>query len=383
MNAALPWVGRALLVALAAFAGTARAQIDQPPAIPGEMETSVARSLAAERATLVDRMNALLARIRAHNGQCGQVRSDDAAAIRACQASQAGVNADIAAYQAALAAYEGRLRTAVLAPRRVYRHSGSGLIGGTGWQIGYYSPVGASEQVRARAREMVREQARAANKQYEESIDFDRYNFVIGLANSPSVAWDFTTRVWRDQFTNGQATANLQGAYNSLRDRRFDELGCHSNGAMICLAALMNRDVQAGKVILYGPQITAGSMELWNELLDDGYINSLEIMVAQNDPVPPAALLFSPTSSPNAAARRAPLLFDVDSLERTIREMSPRAIVTTFTCGTRPSPDCHGMARYAAQRRRCQAARDAGATVPGTRNPGGRRVAEPPPPNCR
>lgn len=354
LSIAWPLVRRALVAAIAllAIAGAARAQIDQPSTISANVDAAIASSLATERATLVDQMNALVSRIGAHNGRCGRIRSDDAAAIQACQASQAAINADIAAYRAALAAYEGRLRTAALAPPRVYRHSGSGLIGGTGWQIGYYSPVGASERVRARAREMVREQARAANHSHEEAIDFDRYNFVIGLANSPSLLWDFSTRVWRDQFTNGQATADLQGPYNALKDRQFDELGCHSNGAMICLAALMNGHVRASRVVLYGPQITPESLDLWNGLLGHG-IDSLEIVIAQNDPVPPASLLFSRSlSSRFGAALAAPILFDVGSLERVIRAMSPDAAVTTFSCGTLPSSDCHDMARYAAQRRR-------------------------------
>lgn len=268
---------------------------------------------------------------------------------------------------------------------RVYRPSGSGLVGGTGWQLGYYSPVGASAEVQARAREMVRDQARAAGARYDEQIDFDRYSFVIGIANSTTFWRDLATRVVFEQLFNGQLTAapNYQAAYNSLRDRQFSELGCHSNGAMICLAALVNRDVMADDVVLYGPQVTAESLGLWNELLDEGRIKSLRILVNQNDPVTPAALLATPTnlSSAFGPALAAPLFFNSDSLRTALRVISPRASVTTFPCGSRPSLDCHDMGIYSNHLRRCARAAT-GATVPGTRNPGGRRAAEPPPPGC-
>lgn len=246
---------------------------------------------------------------------------------------------------------EGCVPKAKPAPQRVYRHSGNGLIGGTGWQLGYYSPVGASAAVKARAREMVREQAKFAGVAYEESIDFERYNFVIGLAKETVIWKDLASRVVFEQLRIGQATASHQAAYASLRERQFDELGCHSNGAMICLAALMNEDVKAGAVVLYGPQITPESLELWNWLLAEKRITSLKIVVAENDPVPPAALIFSPAlvASPQAHALAAPLLFKVDRLAGAIRQMSPDATVETFACdASLASLRCHDMGGYSA-----------------------------------
>ena len=275
----------------------------------------------------------------------------------------------------------------------VFRHSGNGLVGGATWQMGYYSPVGASPRVRARALEMLRDQARRQGVHYDEQIDLERYNFAIGIAKDTTLWRDLSSRVIFEQLRNGQLSTHpdQQNAYNSLVGRQFDELGCHSNGAMTCLAALMNGQVRATNVVLYGPQITVESMAMWNRLLAKGTIKSLEIVVAENDPVPALALLLSPVarSSPQAIALAsslaAPLIFKVGALEKTVGIMSPKAVFSTFSCGTLPSRDCHDMARYSDYRRRCPVALTPKATVPGTRitgSPNSKPLTEPPSPRC-
>ena len=272
---------------------------------------------------------------------------------------------------------------------RVYTHSGNGFIAGTGWQAGYYSPVGASAAVKARAREMLRDQARLAGAEYDQQLNIDRYNFVIGVANKTTMWRDLATRVVFEQLRNGQLSAHpdTQQLYNSLRGREFDELGCHSNGAMTCLAALMNRDIKAKDVILYGPQITPESLAQWNQLLSEGRISTLRILVAENDPITPVSMLISPLplSSPYAAVLAAPLLFKVDSLATAIRKISPSATVSTFACGSRPSLACHNLALYSEQRPICSSGQGARPPVPGTRGNGGRKsqpLREPPTPGC-
>lgn len=275
-----------------------------------------------------------------------------------------------------------------VAVERVYKHSGNGFIAGTGWQAGYYSPVGASAALKARAREMLRDQARLAGAEYDQ-VNLDRYNFVIGVANQTTMWRDLAFRVLFEELRNGQLTAHskTQQLYNSLRGREFDELGCHSNGAMTCLAALMNRDIKAKDVILYGPQITAESLMLWNRLLSEGRISTLRILVAQNDPITPVAMLLSPLplSSPYAAVLAAPLLFKVDNLATAIRKISPTATVSTFACGTQPSLACHDLALYMEQRPMCPSGQRARPLVPGTRITGNRKsqpLREPPTPGC-
>ena len=277
-----------------------------------------------------------------------------------------------------------------VASARVYKHSGNGFIAGTGWQAGYYSPAGASAAVKARAREMLRDQARLAGAQYDQQVNLERYNFVIGVANKTTMWRDLATRVVFEQLRNGQLSAHpeTQQLYNSLRGREFDELGCHSNGAMTCLAALMNRDIKARDVILYGPQITPESLVLWNRLLSEGRISTLRILVAENDPITPVSMLISPLplSSPFAAVLAAPLLFKVDNLATAIRKISPSATVSTFACGSRPALACHDLALYTEQRPICPSGQKARPPpVPGTRVTGDRRsrpLREPPTPGC-
>ncbi len=392
------WLSLALAVWCALAHSAGPAQVDAPSAVPGGIEAAAAAGLASEHDALVAQMSAVQGHIGAHDGQCSRVRSDDSAGISSCRSSQQAVLREIADYRTALAAYEARLRAAPRQAQRVYRPSGSGLVGGTGWQLGYYVPEGASPEVRARALQSLREQSDAANRQwpgagarYDQQIDLDRYNFAIGIANETNFWIDLGQRVLLEQLTNGQYTARpgYQEAYNSLRDRQFDELGCHSNGAMICLAALMNGDVMANSVVLYGPQVTPQSMALWNRLLAEGRISGLQIIVAQNDPITPLALMSGAIvqgGNQNDFIRRVPILFSVESLASTLRTMSPQAQVNTVSCGgafiNLAEPfQCHDMARYSDYRRRCPN-RSSGATVPGTRNPGpnGRPVIEPPSP---
>jgi hypothetical protein len=279
-------------------------------------------------------------------------------------------------------ALETARRALALAEQRSYRHVGNGLVGGTGWRTGYYVPIGASPEVRARALERLREQSRLAGRvgrdAYEESVDLDLYNFVIGIAASTSEWTDLNQRVRFDQLHNGQASRDQEG-YNALKYRRFDELGCHSNGAMICLAALWNHDVRADRVVLYGPQITPESLAMWNELLATHRISSLQIYLNENDPVPPLALLFNTAPTARVVWRARPIFFNVQALRQTVQELSPQAELHTFSCGDHPTKDCHSMAVYSADRNCADAQR---APVPGTRTPNGQSVLSPPGLQC-
>jgi tetratricopeptide (TPR) repeat protein len=285
--------------------------------------------------------------------------------------------AGIAASEANAAAFEASV--VPLPESLVFRPAGKGLVGGTGARFGYYSPAGASPEVRARALEMLRDQDRVAGRNDAGELDLEHYNFAVGVANAGE-KWDLASRVLREQLHNGQFTASSshQDGYNRLRGRQFDELGCHSNGAMTCLAALVNRDVQATDVVLYGPQITVESLAMWNKLLADEDIKSLRIVVAENDPVPVLSLLTSPValSSPQsasvAAALSAPLLADVGNLRTAIALISPDAAFSTFSCKAKVADPthCHVMARYSDHSRRCR--RDRLAVAAGKRSPGGR-----------
>jgi hypothetical protein len=263
---------------------------------------------------------------------------------------------------------------------RTYTYVGNGLVGGTGWRTGFYSPVGASAEVRERALMRWREQARLNGGPNDTNVDTARYNFVIGVAASTNFWVDLGSRVAFDQLRNGNFTRGGQEGYNALKGKRFDELGCHSNGAMICLAALVNRDIAADRVVLYGPQITPESLRLWNGLVQDGKVKSVTMYVNENDPVAPMALLANRSPPADQAVLAVPMFYRADALRRVIHTIAPRIIVRAYACGTRPDAACHEMARYTAARN-CDRPPPAAATA-GTKV-NGRAAAAPPSPTCR
>ena len=267
---------------------------------------------------------------------------------------------------------------------RTYISSGNGLIGGTSWILGYNVPPGANRALIDEAKRRLRQMA--ADK--SEKVDLNRYNFVLGIAASTAILKDLASRVYFDELSNGKATQQDQIAYNSLRGRAFNELGCHSNGAMICLAALENGDIKADRVVLYGPQITPESLRMWEKLIQTKppTVRSVQIYLNQNDPVPPLSLLFGgqvsgPIASAGvAAAATAPPLtagvvaglvtekvvnpvpkpgdrqadlpyFTTDGLTKQIRQLAPSIGVKTFACSSAITTlKCHDMAAYTKDR---------------------------------
>jgi hypothetical protein len=260
-------------------------------------------------------------------------------------------------------------------PGRRYRPSGNAFIGGTGWIAGY-NVQSANPTVIAQERAMLKKQMELAGQNYAEAVDFNRYNFVLGIGASTNIFLDLKNRVIFDEFTNGQFSAGAQGLYDSLKDRQFGELACHSNGAMVCLAALKNQDVRADHIVLYGPQITRESLRMWNELLQTHQVKSVQIYINQNDPIPPFSLALGDLFE-NLTAQAA--LLNSGVLKTMINEISPRIAVQTFSCGGGyPTPACHGMTVY--KRNRGCTPQPKGRPVPGTSRPGKVGVAEPPPP---
>lgn len=208
---------------------------------------------------------------------------------------------------------------------------------------------------------------------YNEAVDFDRFNFVLGIASSTSAFTDLRKRVVFDNLSAGKATPKMQSAYNSLKGRSFDELDCHSNGAMICLAALENKDIVADRVVLYGPQITPDSLALWQGLIASKRVRSVQIYLNQNDPVPAVSMALSAKTALKVG------LLDVNVMERFIKDSAPAIGVKVFACGSRvPTLDCHDLHAYKTSRG-CNKT-SSGKIVPGTALPGGSGLLEPPPP---
>jgi hypothetical protein len=260
---------------------------------------------------------------------------------------------------------------------RTYQSSGNALIGGTTWITGY-NAQSANPKLVAKEREMMAQQMKLANNPYSDGVDFKRYNFVLGIAASTDAIADLSTRVIFDELSNGKFSAEEQKAYNSLKERQFDELACHSNGAMICLAALKNKDVMADHVVLYGPQVTIESLVMWDEMVRTGRVKSVQIYVNRSDPVPPVSLLAG-GGLVDAVALSSLAMFKPPTITRIINETSPRLTVRTFSCGDgTPTLDCHAMT--ACKARVNYQPKPSHQTGPGTEL-NGVGVAEPPSPN--
>jgi hypothetical protein len=252
----------------------------------------------------------------------------------------------------------------------------NGFVGGTAW-IGGYNVPGKTDPT------LTENENRALHQQVElgnlpsEAIDKDRYHVVIGIAESNRVLEDLGYRVVWDQLAQGKATPGMQERYAVLKGRSFDELGCHSNGAMICLAALSNGDVQAKSVVLYGPQITPEALRQWQQKVIDKGI-PVHLYLNDNDLVPGIAMALSPDLS-RPGARMSYFLPDI--LDGRIHDLAPGITVTRFPCAggaeRMVSFACHDMAVYKSNRGCVSAGvRSAGP------NPDARIVKVEPPPPC-
>lgn len=182
--------------------------------------------------------------------------------------------------------------------RAGYASQSAGLIGGTTWEFETYYrnlPANLSPAERAGFDETFRQQLRRAGISAETFAAARDYDFILGLAISDSASVDLVQRVISDETGAGEYSRRTRRDYDALRGKHFDVLDCHSNGAMICLAALVNGDVTARKVRLLGPQLSDEAALEWRRMLDPGglgnKIQQLEVVIAEGDPVPPASFL--------------------------------------------------------------------------------------------
>jgi hypothetical protein len=124
------------------------------------------------------------------------------------------------------------------------------------------------------------------------------YDFIIGLAKSTDLLSSdpFYAELARGilaEYLPGQLRPYTNENYPSLRGRHFKVLECHSNGAMVCLYDLKEREITAHEVRLLGPQITLKSLTLWSQLVSDHIVDRVDIFWMTRDPVPIATLGFA------------------------------------------------------------------------------------------
>jgi len=315
------------------------------------------------------------ATIRAHLERANAAVADSGTARRIAALRQRIRDAiKIAEIEAARQSLEDQETPHAGVTGRHYTFAGNGLIAGTSWTV--YASRTPGETAK-RMCDVIERQSRLAGSPFDAGVDCEHYQFVLGMATSIDNFTDLKNRVALDDLTNGQFSAREQGLYDKLRGKQFNELGCHSNGAMICLAALENMDVKADHVVLYGPQVTRESLAMWDELVRSGRVKSIKVYINENDIVPGSAIVFADQIGGGVGASRELPLFQIDSLKQVINETSPRLLVQTFPCSRdRLSFDCHSMAMYKAKVN-CTS-KPSGKTVPGAGLHGNDDLPEPP-----
>ena len=238
-------------------------------------------------------------------------------------------------------------------PKIEYIPSGVALIGGATWIYGYNVPPGpAGAKLRKKADEMLQQQERLNGIKKADFIDPHEYNFIIGIAASSTLHLSDlplpeVSRLLLDELRNGRFSAKDRALYASLRHREFDRMDCHSNGAMICLAALELGDAKTKHVRLFGPQITPTSLSHWQKLIESGKVQTVELFINKGDPIPGSSYMFG------GGSMNKPYLQTVvlnNPLMGEIRNKAPGIKITTFSCpGLRffiSIEKCHDMAVY-------------------------------------
>ena len=260
------------------------------------------------------------------------------------------------------------------APAPFRRHTRSLLVGGTGWVYGYYVPTDHPE-LAAPQEQNLRRQLSLAGVDPDKFVDRADYDMIVAVAASQDQFVDLVNRVVfgldaaqgpGDEFTVGEFSRANQAVYASLKGTETERLDCHSNGAMVCLAAIWNGDVAAGTVRLFGPQLTPAALARWEQLLRSGKIKSLEVDLTRGDPIGPASYEFGKSPRLYAVVELAKYVRDhgaitnlaafapeaADKLSGAIEEYTPAIQVRVFddpACVQAREKDsfaCHDMAGY-------------------------------------
>lgn len=250
--------------------------------------------------------------------------------------------------------------------RAGYPSVAKGLVGGTAWMFDTYfrevaAGLTATERVEADIR--YRARLRLAGIPEETYVAIKDYDFIIGLAASSNFLTDLDLRVLNDRDSLGRFTKFNHVQYDALKGHHFETLDCHSNGAMICLAALLSGDITADRVRILGPQITHQAAMDWRSMLDrhglGNKIQSLEIIISDGDPVPPLSFYSLKDYTSDAPLNRSHLLGE--NLESDLSDGScrmdglwgcysvPIPRITWLNCPDKAfsaSPGCHYYSHY-------------------------------------
>jgi hypothetical protein len=248
-----------------------------------------------------------------------------------------------------------------------------GLVGGTTWTYGFQWPhVKCDQECHDHIkRDLDAQLALYCSSQSDtkkclaDGLPFtpEMYDLVVSMGSSHVAIEDLATRVVFDGATFGEFSRENKEIFASLSGRQFDTLDCHSNGAMLCLAALRSGDTTAKVVRLFGPQINPEAANRWQEYAAETN-TKIEIYLNQGDPITAiswkqptpqtlagkaatGAWLANPVTGP---ATLADALFSAyvdsksDLMGTTLKGYG--FDVTRGKCQDLPSIDCHSMKLY-------------------------------------
>lgn len=256
---------------------------------------------------------------------------------------------------------------------------GHGLVGGTTWTYGFKRPqMKCDQHCKADLDRRLKLQlltycaqkgdAKDAEKCVADGLPFtpEIYDMVISMGSYNTALYDLATRVVFDGATYGEYSRQHKEIFASLKGRRFDVLDCHSNGAMLCLAALRSGDTAAKEVRLFGPQINPEAAKIWRDY-SRRTGTKITVYINSGDPIAPVSWLL-PTppagndwNSPNvwllktlavpgnlAAAAFNSFLDGEKGVMNTVLGEYGIDVVRS-KCKTVPSLDCHSMKLYEKQ----------------------------------
>ena len=353
-------LGASIAGAVLAGGMPVQAQVPELLPVPNTLPQADRSDFSQRRDALTARVTVLDREVGAFNAACKSVDKGSAAAAD-CRRRFGELNERRKRYSSDANAFNGELRKKIThyerfpEPPSPFRFSGHGLIGGVGWEsfpYAYNVPDNFTQQQKEAALRNFRRLFELAGLNPDRAVDAAQYNFILGLAIS-SNELDDLSRALRDNLKQGRATPDLQKQYEMLRGRSFEPLDCHSNGAMICLAALANNDIAARSIRLFGPQVTPGALAEWQSLLNAGKVASVEMFVAEGDPIPAisygARYVLPSTRTTDATLQLvASFLTNTGLLKREIEVDKPGIKVTTIPCDRAGILSCHDMAHYQA-----------------------------------
>lgn len=250
---------------------------------------------------------------------------------------------------------------------------GRGLVGGTTWTYGFKRPKADCDEAcltKMRRQAYLDHLDRCAQQEdpekcVNEPIPFtpDLYAFVMSAARYSTPLEDLVTRVAFDSATFGEFSRQNQEMFKEIKGKNFDVLDCHSNGAMLCLAALRSGDTKTKEVRLFGPQINAAAAQMWYEYSVKNNVK-VTIFINNGDPVPAASLAFSSPelgaagrqvgawvenrmTDPVAVAKVMGAVLGAGTSEAVPESLRASGLqVVQFECSKLPSLDCHSMLQY-------------------------------------